>query len=206
MHFNSHIEQLLTTTVRLVNALTPGTDGGRPVVPPSGEALRAAVADTVLGVGRDWTPSLADARALRTAADEARRVFAALDAGETDAAASSVNEMLRASDARPHLDPDGHGGHDLHFHGPDDSFVRGWTAGIAAGLAMAIGGDLGSRLGICAAPGCDRGYVDMSRNTHRRFCSTRCQNRVKTAAYRTRAAHRSDRSPVRGAGRRGPTG
>ncbi len=194
MHFNSHVLQRLTTTVRLVNALTPGGDRGRPVTPPTGQALRTVVADTVLGVGRDRSPSLTDARALRAVAGEARRVIMALDAGEADAAARLVNEMLGASDARPHLDPDGCGGQRLHFHGPDDSFVRGWAAGIAAALAMAIGSDLGSQLGICAAPGCDRAYLDMSRNSHRRFCSTQCQNRVKTAAYRARAAHHnSDR-------------
>lgn len=186
--FNSHIENLLTTTVRLVNALTPGTDGGRPVTPPTGEALRDAVAGTILGVGRDRTPSAADARALVVVAGEARRVVSALDAGHADEAARLVNAMLRASNARPQLDSDGHGGHALHFHGPDDSFARGWAAGVAAGLAMAIGGDAGSRLGLCSAPRCDRAYVDLSRNTHRRFCSTRCQNRVKTAAYRARAA------------------
>ncbi|HEY3506087.1 MAG TPA: CGNR zinc finger domain-containing protein [Actinocatenispora sp.] len=185
--FNSHIENLLTTTVRLVNVLTPGTDGGRPVVPPTGPALRDVVAEAVLGVGRDRTPALADARALAATVAEARQVFAALDAGHAEEAARLVNAMLLASNARPQLDADGHGGHHLHFHGPDDSFVRGWAAGVAAGLAMAIGGDLGSRLGLCSAPHCDRAYVDMSRNTHRRFCSTRCQNRVKTAAYRARA-------------------
>jgi predicted RNA-binding Zn ribbon-like protein len=29
-------------------------------------------------------------------------------------------------------------------------------------------------------------YVDTSRNGTRRFCSTTCQNRVKTAAFRSR--------------------
>jgi predicted RNA-binding Zn ribbon-like protein len=52
---------------------------------------------------------------------------------------------------------------------------------------MAVGADLGSRLGICSAPACDRVYIDLSKNSMRRFCSTRCQNRVKTAAYRSRA-------------------
>ncbi|WP_456236959.1 CGNR zinc finger domain-containing protein [Actinomadura physcomitrii] len=33
----------------------------------------------------------------------------------------------------------------------------------------------------------DRVYVDTSRNGKRRFCSTACQNRVKTAAFRARA-------------------
>jgi len=42
------------------------------------------------------------------------------------------------------------------------------------------------RLGVCTAPRCDRVYVDTSRNGTRRYCSTSCQNRVKTAAFRAR--------------------
>ena len=192
MQFNSHIDRLLTTTVNLVNALSPGEDGGRPVASPRGDALRDAVAAAVRAEGYDVRPSLAEARALAAETDLARRVFEALCASDETSAARLVNEMLRATDARPQLDTDENGGHSLHFHGPDDSFSRGWAAGLAAGLAMAIGGDLGSRLGTCAAPACDRVYIDMSKNSHRRFCSTRCQNRVKTAAYRDRARHDGD--------------
>jgi predicted RNA-binding Zn ribbon-like protein len=43
------------------------------------------------------------------------------------------------------------------------------------------------RIGVCAAPACDRVYVDNSRNNQKRFCSTTCQNRVKTAAFRSRS-------------------
>lgn len=176
----------MTTTVGLVNALTAGEDGGRPVDVPTGEALQDAVAEAVRTEGYDVRPSLAAARALHAEALRARRVFEALAAGDDASAARLVNEMLVATEARPQLDVDASGAHSLHFHGPDDSFARGWAAGIAAGLAMAIGGDLGSRLGVCSAPACDRVYVDLSKNSHRRFCSTRCQNRVKTAAYRER--------------------
>jgi predicted RNA-binding Zn ribbon-like protein len=31
-------------------------------------------------------------------------------------------------------------------------------------------------------------FVDTSKNGRRRFCSTRCQSRVKAAAHRSRAA------------------
>ncbi len=80
----------------------------------------------------------------------------------------------------------GHTGLQLHFHGYDDSLPVGWGAGIAAGLAAVIGSDLAGRMGVCAAPACDRVYVDASRNNHKRFCCTSCQNRVKAAAYRSR--------------------
>ncbi|WP_218158630.1 CGNR zinc finger domain-containing protein [Streptosporangium canum] len=35
-------------------------------------------------------------------------------------------------------------------------------------------------------PGCDVAYVDTSRNGRRRFCSTRCSNRVYVADHRRR--------------------
>jgi predicted RNA-binding Zn ribbon-like protein len=49
-----------------------------------------------------------------------------------------------------------------------------------------LGSEFNDRLGVCTAPHCDRVYVDVSRNGTRRFCSTACQGRVKTAAFRAR--------------------
>jgi predicted RNA-binding Zn ribbon-like protein len=49
-----------------------------------------------------------------------------------------------------------------------------------------LGSEFHDRFGVCTAPRCDRVYVDVSRNGARRFCSTACQNRVKTAAFRAR--------------------
>jgi predicted RNA-binding Zn ribbon-like protein len=51
---------------------------------------------------------------------------------------------------------------------------------------VALGSDLGGRLGVCSAPACDRVYVDGSKNGTRRFCSTQCQSRVKAAVHRAR--------------------
>ncbi|MBM6400776.1 CGNR zinc finger domain-containing protein [Phycicoccus sonneratiae] len=193
MRFNSHVDAVLDATVALVNAVTPGTDGGRPHPAPTGTALRAAVVGAVRYDGYEPTPSGPEVTALVAEVHEARRVLEALDREDEDAAAGLVNAMLRRTDAHPELDRDDDGRWAIHFHGPDTTFARGWAAGIAAGLAMAIGGDLGSRLGVCGAPGCDRVWVDRSRNTHRRFCSTRCQNRVKAAAHRLRTRDRRPR-------------
>ena len=54
-----------------------------------------------------------------------------------------------------------------------------------------IGSGQSDRLGTCMAARCDRVFVDLSKNTSRRFCSTSCQNRTKAAAFRQRhvAAH-----------------
>lgn len=112
-------------------------------------------------------------------------MFEAADRGDTARAARLVNALLLDSEARAALD-EFDGEYHLHFHGPDTTFARGWAAGIASALAMALGGNIYRRLGVCEAPACDRVYVDASKNSHKRFCSTRCQSRVKAAAHRAR--------------------
>ena len=62
-----------------------------------------------------------------------------------------------------------------------------WGAGCATGLAVVVDSQATGRLGVCRAEGCDRVYVDVSRNASRRFCSESCLNRTKVAAFRARA-------------------
>jgi hypothetical protein len=192
MRFDSHVLRLLEATVALVNATTEGYDGGRPVGVLSGAAWREAIASALAhpSPGAKTRPRVSpdDAVALMALATEVRGVFAATEAGDVDTAATRVNALLLATGARPQLDHTPGQGWNLHFHAPDDTLARGWSAGIAAGLALALGSDLAGRLGVCAAEACDRVYVDTSKNGRRRFCSTRCQNRVKAAAHRDRQA------------------
>ena len=82
MRFNSHVERLVDVTVALVNALTPGRAGGRPVVVPEGDALVAAVAHVVRDEGYEPRPSLEDAVGLRDVARCAREAFDALAAAD----------------------------------------------------------------------------------------------------------------------------
>ena len=127
-----------------------------------------------------------EAYQLRAAAAEFRAVFEAVARDDQDAPARQVNKLLAQTGARPALDRhDGEGWH-LHFHGARDGLASGWAAGCATGLAIVLGTDDRGRLGVCTAPRCDRVYVDASRNGTRKFCSTTCQNRVKTAAFRSR--------------------
>ncbi|AUG82046.1 hypothetical protein CFP65_7467 [Kitasatospora sp. MMS16-BH015] len=176
---------LLDASVALVNALTDGEARGRGYLAPTG-AERVEAVRTALAVGPDLGPEAADhlagtARALRT-------VFEAVAADRLDEAAPALNALLRETGARPQLDRTPGEPWQVHFHGADDSYAVGWSAGCATGLAMAIGGDYAGRLGLCAAPRCDRVYVDTSRNAGRQFCSTACQSRVKAAAFRARRA------------------
>jgi predicted RNA-binding Zn ribbon-like protein len=179
------MDAVVTVAVQLVNALTPGEARGRPYQPPEGAAPAAAVTAALRAAQPDTREvSPREAAGFRASAEAIRAVFDAVAAGRTDAAARLVNEMLARTEARPRLDRhDGEPWH-LHFHGAEDSLVTGWAAGCATGLAIVLGSDQQGRLGVCAAPRCDRVYVDTSRNATRRFCSTSCQNRVKAAAFR----------------------
>jgi predicted RNA-binding Zn ribbon-like protein len=179
------MDAVVTVAVRLVNALTPGEAHGRPYLPPTGAALPAAVT-AALRAGRQDTHEVSarEAAGFPVVAQALRAVFDAVAAGRTDDAARLVNEMLARTGARPRLDRhDGEPWH-LHFHGAEDSLATSWAAGCATGLAVVLGRDQQDRLGVCAAPRCDRVFVDTSRNATRRFCSTTCQNRVKAAAFR----------------------
>lgn len=188
MKFNSHVQRTLDAAARLVNGLTPGLNGGTEVTVPKGELLRATVGEAVSSPGHQPHPSLAEAKALAAFAPAIREVFVAAESGDTARAADGVNALLTRTGARPRLDLAEDGTWNLHFHGPTTRFAPGWAAGIAAGLAMALGVDESGRLGVCSADACDRAYVDGSKNARRQFCSTRCQNRVKAAAHRARQA------------------
>ena len=185
MNFNSHTDVVITVAVALVNLLTPGEDRGRGYQPPEGDERTTAVG-TVLRAGGGREATWEEAAELCFVAAELREVFEAVSAGAIDDAAARVNALLIRTGARPELERhDGQGWH-LHFHAADNSLPNGWAAGCATGLAVVLGGSGADRLGVCTAPGCDRVFVDTSRNGTRRYCSTSCQNRVKTAAFRAR--------------------
>jgi predicted RNA-binding Zn ribbon-like protein len=187
VRFSSHLDTIVTVAVGLVNALTPGQAHGRAYLPPGDHDLPAAVTAVLRSVSPRYGEAPAgEAAELRAAAAEFRTVFEAVARDDVDAAAWQVNRLLASTGARPALDRhDGEGWH-LHFHGARDGLASGWAAGCATGLAIVLGTEDRGRLGVCTAPRCDRVYVDTSRNGTRRFCSTTCQNRVKTAAFRSR--------------------
>ena len=185
MNFNSHTDAVVSVAVALVNLLTPGEDRGRRYRPPEADERTAAVG-AVLRASGGREATWEEAAELCFVAAELRPVFEAVSAGDIDDAAAQVNALLIRTGARPELERhDGQAWH-LHFHAADNSLPNGWAAGCATGLAVVLGGDLRDRLGVCTAPRCDRVYVDTSRNGTRRYCSTSCQNRVKTAAFRAR--------------------
>ncbi|GAA1605685.1 hypothetical protein GCM10009804_72290 [Kribbella hippodromi] len=187
--FDSHARAVLAAAVEYVNRLTDGYSGGVAYEAPADEpeAVTGAVADalTALGYSAASVP-VDDARRLVRLAGRMRIVFEAANSGDLDAAAAEINALLVDTNARPQLDRGRERPWSLHFHGPDEQLANGWAAGCAAGLALAVGSDLAGRLGVCAAPQCDRVFVDVSKNGQRRFCSPQCQSRVKAAAHRAR--------------------
>lgn len=187
--FDSHVALLLEAAVSFVNDLTEGERHGKPYAAPSGEALPHAAASAIPAVTQGARPDRLPrdaAEYLANAALVMRRVFEAMEEDRVDDAAEAVNLLLRQTGARPQLDRVPGEPWQLHFHGADDGYGVGWSAGCATALALAVGSELAGRLGVCRAPHCDRVYVDTSRNAARQFCSAACQSRVKAAAFRAR--------------------
>jgi predicted RNA-binding Zn ribbon-like protein len=189
VNFNSHTDTVVRVAAQLVNLLTPGEERGRAYQVPAWADCAARLDALFKAAGSRTEVTAAEASEFGPAAAELRTVFAAVAAGDVDGAAHHLNGLLAGTGAHPVLElHDGEPWH-LHFHSNDESSLsRGWTAGCATGLAFVLGGELYDRLGVCTAPRCDRVYVDTSRNGSKRFCSTACQNRVKTAAFRERRA------------------
>jgi predicted RNA-binding Zn ribbon-like protein len=172
--------------VELVNTLAAPHSTGRPGAAAALSALRLVLSVDPASVSQlraaHLEPFVQLAQRLRAVFEE---LGPAAPAAGLDHAAQRLNALLAEHPAHPHLaKEDGHWR--LHHHPVDASLVPMWTAICAEGLARMVGTGGADRLGTCAAEDCDRVFVDLSRNASRRFCSTTCQNRVKTAAFRSR--------------------
>ena len=183
MKLDSYIDAGVFAAVTLVNGLTKGFAGGKSVddIEPLSVVRRALAVDPV---------SLSalterDAPGFIALAERLREIFADLDRGDVHAAADRLNRLLAQHPASPHLAEE-NGVWRLHHHPADAALLPMWTSICAEGLARTIGAQGADRLGICMATNCDRVFVDGSKNASRRFCSTACQNRTKTATFRRR--------------------
>jgi hypothetical protein len=110
-------------------------------------------------------------------------VAAVADGGPTD----HVNALLERFPPTIHVsEHDGEGEPHLHFARNGEEPVAWLGRSCAAALAHVICGDPDVTVGRCQAAGCERFYVDDSRNRSRRFCSNACASRTTVAAHRAR--------------------
>ncbi|MGH8238780.1 MAG: CGNR zinc finger domain-containing protein [Steroidobacteraceae bacterium] len=185
MKFDSYNDAGLLVSAELVNELAAN---GAPGV-PARQAMAAL--SRMLAIDPPSAAQLSQAHvpAFVALARRIRSVFADLQGRDLDAAAATLNGLLAAHPAHPHLAKE-RGAWRLHHHPHDAPLVPMWTAICAAGLAEMIGDGEAQRLGTCEREACGRVYVDVSKNASRRFCSLTCQNRVKVATFRERAGKR----------------
>ena len=174
--FDSYDDSGLFVAIDLSNELTAGAS--RPV-----ERLGRILAIDPASVAQ---LSEAEVEPFTHLAVELRATIEALAEGDVDGAAGWVNELLARFPAHPHLARED-GRWRLHHHPADLALVPMWSAICAEALARLIGSGRHGRIGLCAASGCDRAFVDQSKNGTKRYCSLTCQNRAKTAAFRQRA-------------------
>lgn len=187
MKLDSYKDAGLLVSAELVNELTANGEAGVPI--PARQAVVAL--SRILAIDPPSVAQLGQAHvpAFVALARRIRSVFADLKGRDLDAAAETLNGLLAAHPAHPHLAKE-RGAWRLHHHPHDAPLVPMWTAICAAGLAEMIGDGEAQRLGTCEREDCGRVYVDVSKNASRRFCSLTCQNRVKVATFRERAGKR----------------
>lgn len=166
----------------------------------------AAVADTVPGAsesGADELATPAQLQALldawgfsgrrdgdRRELDEVRAVrdrLRALWTLERDRMVDAVNGILEETNATPRLMR--HDDLDWHIHAvsQESPLAERMLVEGAMALVDVIRADETRRLARCDADDCTGVFVDLSKNASKRYCSTRCGNRMAARAHRARA-------------------
>jgi len=180
---DSYADAGLLVAVELVNELASPSRGD----PQATDSLAALA--RILAVDPPSVAQLGpgDEPGFRALAQRLRVVVDDLSDRDVDGAAHRLNDLLAEHPAHPHLAKE-EGRWRLHHHPDDAALVGMWTAICAEAIARLVGAGYGDRLGTCVSADCSRVFIDLSKNASRRFCSTRCQNRVKATAFRRRRA------------------
>lgn len=177
MRLDSYADAGVHVAIDLVNRLVVQPDGGERL--DTLARILAVDPGSVKQVRDEHVPGFV------ALGEQLHSVVADLARGDDDAAATRLNAMLSAHPAHPHLAKED-GRWRMHHHPSDAPPVQMWTSICAEALGRLLAAGHGHRVGVCSDPNCGRAYVDTSRNHTRRFCSTTCQNRAKTAALRQR--------------------
>ncbi len=179
MQINHDTRCALDDVVDLINT---AAEGDRPDQLVSVGDLAAYVeSHSLSGLG---TLTERDLEAVRSVRERFAKVFAA---EEARTAAELVNALVAEAGTTPQLtDHDGYDWH-VHYFAPGASAADHLAADGGMALAFIIVAGERDRLRRCAAPGCGRAFIDLSRNRSRRYCDSRtCGNRLHVAAYRAR--------------------
>ena len=171
--------------VRLANAAGDEQEavmagGGQGISTPEG--LRGLLA----GLGFPDTPvTRADLDAMRALGAEFRKIFAGSAAGNGTEAVDRLNALLIRHPVQPQILR--HDDQPWHLHLTEGGSVPDrYAAGSSMGLAIVVT-QLGiDRLGSCAAPSCQRVFVDTGPSRSRRYCSDACASRANVTAFRAR--------------------
>lgn len=116
-----------------------------------------------------------------------RRLEAVFASADRDERVRMLNALLAQSATQPYISQHDDRAPHLHFAPETAPTVERVRAYTAAGLAHVLCQDH-ERMGRCAREGCGVVYVDTSRNGRRRYCTTKCANRVHVAEHRERQA------------------
>ncbi|MFC9560417.1 CGNR zinc finger domain-containing protein [Agromyces sp. NPDC056965] len=165
----------------------------------------AALADTVPAASESGADELATPEQLGTILDawwySGRRDGTAAEVAEVaaardrlralwrldrDDAVTEVNAILDEANALPRLVR--HDDLDWHVHATSQDAPLASRILVEAAMAFVdvIRADGMDRLRACQADDCAGIYADLSKNASRRYCSTRCGNRMAARAHRAR--------------------
>ncbi|GAB3670091.1 CGNR zinc finger domain-containing protein [Actinocorallia lasiicapitis] len=177
MIFSHDTEWALGVAVELVNSAAGGPDR-------LGDLAALAVFVETAKVSRVPAMNAADLAEVRRLRARFGEIFHSDDTAEI---VGLVNELLAGVRTEPQLtDHDGYDWH-IHHHVPGSRIGEHLAVEMGMALAQVVAAGEIDRLRVCAADGCGRVLVDLSRNRCRRFCDSKtCGNRAHVAAYRAR--------------------
>jgi len=119
---------------------------------------------------------------------EARERIRGIWGRPRDEVVDEVNAILAEAGALPRLvrhdDSDWH----IHATSPEAPLAERMLVEAAMALVDVVRADETARLRECAADDCTGLFADLSKNASRRYCSTRCGNRMAARAHRARSA------------------
>ena len=183
---SSHRDRVVATAIDFVNELAPGSARGHQYEPHSDGEHLASVANSTFAAFYDqpavFIPS--ERHEILTLVTDLHRVLLALGESRLNDAVPLINSMMAKHAFAPHLSAEEP--FSLHYQDHTLPAPAAWTTGIAASLGSFVSSGAWEYIGVCEASKCDRVFLDDTRNQSRRFCTTRCQNRVKVRAFRSR--------------------